>query len=319
MAALVVLVAESDLAMLQSHETMVGDGDTVRIACQILQDVLGLPERFFGVDDPVLGAYVGEALAPRLGRGELATAPPQGQVALSVELRQTREVEMPEAAREDPDGQEEVGAARDPSGAIGCQPPGGEDTMEMGVMMELLAPGVQHGKAPDLGPEMRGLLSDVLEGLRDGAKEQAIELARVLQRQRPEIVRQGKNHMDVGCLKELAFPGGEPRGLRGAVTFGAAAVPARVVCLHLVATMIALGDMSAQGGSPAHSDGTQRPILRAGESGPIASQKGVTMLVHHIGDFEWRATHGRVSRSAGNASASKGLSVAWSAGCATWR
>ncbi len=45
----------------------------------------------------------------------------------------------------------------------------------MGMMMQLLAPGVEHSEAPNLRAEMLGVPGDVLEGLRHGAKEQAIE------------------------------------------------------------------------------------------------------------------------------------------------
>ena len=99
------------------------------------------------------------------------------------------------------------------------------------MMMQLLAPGVQHGEAPNLRAEMLGVSGDVLEGLRHGAKEQAIEVAGVLERQGPQVVRQGKDHMGVGRLEHLPLPGGEPRGLRGAMTFGAAAVAAGVIRL----------------------------------------------------------------------------------------
>jgi hypothetical protein len=54
--------------------------------------------------------------------------------------------------------------------------------MEVRMMVELLAPGVEHGQAPDLRAEMRGGSGDVLEGLGDGMKEQPIEEARVLKR-----------------------------------------------------------------------------------------------------------------------------------------
>ena len=123
------------------------------------------------------------------------------------------------------------------------------------MLLQLLAPGVEHSEAPKLRAETFGGLGDVLETLRHGAKEQAIELAGVLQRQGPQVMWQGKDHMTVGGIEHLALPGGEPRGLGGAMTFGAAAVPARVVRLDLVATVIALCDMAAEGRSPAHGDG----------------------------------------------------------------
>jgi hypothetical protein len=95
----------------------------------------------------------------------------QGQLALAIDLRQARKGEAPEASREDTDGQEEVGATRHPTCTIRRYPTGGQDTMEMGVMVELLAPGVEHGEAADLSPEMLWVPSDVLERLGDRAKE----------------------------------------------------------------------------------------------------------------------------------------------------
>jgi hypothetical protein len=184
----------------------------------------------------------------------------------------------------------------------------------MGVRVELLAPGVEHREAPYLGPEMLGVPSDILERLRHGTTEQPVEEAGVLQRQRPEVVRQGKDDLAVGGLEEFLLAGGEPRGLRGAMTFGAAAVPARVGRLDLVPTVVALGNMAPEGGGPAHGDGAQGTVLRAREGGSITRQKGVAMLAHDIGHFQVRPTHGSRSSSAGKAKASRGLSVAVSAG-----
>src|SRR5439155_881576 len=42
--------------------------------------------------------------------------------------------------------------------------------MQMRMMVQLLAPGVEDGEATDLGPEMLGVPGDVLEALRNGAK-----------------------------------------------------------------------------------------------------------------------------------------------------
>ena len=95
---------------------------------------------------------------------------------------------------------------------------------------------------------------------------------------------------------------------------GAAAVPARVVRLDLVPTVVALGDMAPEGGGPAHGDGAQGPVLRAREGRSITRQKGIAMLAHAIGHFQVRATHGSRSSSVGKARASRGLSVAVSAG-----
>jgi hypothetical protein len=89
--------------------------------------------------------------------------------------------------------------------------------------------------------------------------------------------------------------------------------------LDLVSTVVALRDMAPEGRSPAHGDRPQGPMLRAREGRSIARQKGGAMLAHDIGHFERWPTHGSRSRLAGTARASSGLSVAVSAGCATWR
>ena len=63
-------------------------------------------------------------------------------------------------------------------------------------------------------------------------------------------MRQGKDDMCVGGLEDLTFPGGEPRGLRGAMAFGAATVAAGVVRLDLMVTMVTLRDMAPEGRGP---------------------------------------------------------------------
>ena len=54
--------------------------------------------------------------------------------------------------------------------------------MEVRVMVQLLAPGVEDSQAADLRAKVLGVPRDVLEGLRHRVKEQTVELAGVLQR-----------------------------------------------------------------------------------------------------------------------------------------
>src|SRR5882672_1777571 len=130
----VVLVAEGHLAVLQGHETMVGNGHTVGIAGQVLQDVPGVLEGLFGVDHPLAVAQGGKEPLPGLGLGKLPTATRQEQLALAIELLQSCKVQPPKTPREDADGQEEVGTTRHPAGAMSREPAGGQHTMQMRVM-----------------------------------------------------------------------------------------------------------------------------------------------------------------------------------------
>jgi len=50
----IILPAESNLVMLESHESMVGDGHAMGIAGEIAEHMMGTAEGGLGVDDPVL-------------------------------------------------------------------------------------------------------------------------------------------------------------------------------------------------------------------------------------------------------------------------
>ena len=100
--------------------------------------------------------------------------------------------------------------------------------MQMGVMMELLAPGMRARRGTKLGTEMLRVSGDILEGPRHSTKEEPVEQARVLERERLRVMREGEDDMAVGSSRGSRVPGGEPRGLRGTVPLGAAAMPAGV-------------------------------------------------------------------------------------------
>jgi hypothetical protein len=50
----VILPAERDLAIGEGNDPVVGDGDTMCVAGQVMKNVLRTAERRFGVHDPVL-------------------------------------------------------------------------------------------------------------------------------------------------------------------------------------------------------------------------------------------------------------------------
>jgi hypothetical protein len=50
----IVFPAKRDLIVLERNQSMIGDGDAVRIASEIVQNMLGTAEGGLGIDDPVL-------------------------------------------------------------------------------------------------------------------------------------------------------------------------------------------------------------------------------------------------------------------------
>ena len=48
-----VFPTKRDLTVLEIHESVVGDGDPMRVTGQVMEDVFGPAERRLGVDDPI--------------------------------------------------------------------------------------------------------------------------------------------------------------------------------------------------------------------------------------------------------------------------
>jgi hypothetical protein len=46
--------------------------------------------------------------------------------------------------------------------------------VDVGVVLEVLPPGVEDGQEADLGPEVLGIGGDLLQGLGGGAEEKAV-------------------------------------------------------------------------------------------------------------------------------------------------
>ena len=59
----IVSPAEGDAIALKSHEAMVGNGDAVGVAGQVVENMFGAPERRLGINHPVLLPELPEEVA----------------------------------------------------------------------------------------------------------------------------------------------------------------------------------------------------------------------------------------------------------------
>ena len=105
--------------------------------------------------------------------------------------------------REDPDREEEIVAAGNPGGRVRCQPAAGDDAVDMRMMQQRLAPGVQHGDEADVSAEMLGVGGDGPEGSGGGSEQGAIDFALVLQRQRGQFCGQGEDDVKIGDRQQI--------------------------------------------------------------------------------------------------------------------
>jgi len=145
----IIFPAEDDLAVVDVEEAVVGKGDAMGIATQVVEDLFRAAEGCFGVDDPLGFAKRGQVLGESLrftksleSREELELAAVKGDL-------QGSEKEASEEARQHADGQEEARTAGDPTLAIRTEAPTRHHTMQVGMMKQVLSPGVKHGEKAD--------------------------------------------------------------------------------------------------------------------------------------------------------------------------
>src|SRR5271167_2051391 len=159
---------------------MVGDSHAMGVAAQVLEHVLGTAKGWFGVDDPVLSEQWPQPGSEDLGLRE------QSQIAGKMKLAMLKgrlETGDELAAKHTPeylDGEKEAWARSNPAGVTEGESAGGDDTVDMGMKLELLVPGVKHAKEADLSPEMSGVASDFQKSFCTGTKQQTIDQFLVL-------------------------------------------------------------------------------------------------------------------------------------------
>ena len=78
----IILPAESDLVMFESHEAVVGDGHAMGVAGEIAEHMMRTAEGGLGVDDPVLTEQWAQEGAKGLLVGERTKATGEGKLVL---------------------------------------------------------------------------------------------------------------------------------------------------------------------------------------------------------------------------------------------
>jgi hypothetical protein len=172
--------AEGDLVTGEGNETMVGDGHTMGVSAQVVEDVLGAPERRFAVDDPVPAEEWAQERGESFGRGERLQLTMETQLSFGESVFQSSDELAPKNSCQNGKGKKEAATGREPAAVVGGESAGGDHTMDMRMMLQLLVPGVEDTEEADLGAQMPGMASDFQQGLGTGAKQQIIENLLVL-------------------------------------------------------------------------------------------------------------------------------------------
>jgi hypothetical protein len=116
--------------------------------------------------------------------------------------------------------------------------------MQMWMIHESLAPGMQDRNEAHLRSKVLGIFRQFLDALRCGPKKDGVDHILVSQGERLHAFGHGKDRMKVGGGKQILFPGFKPSLFIQALAFGAMAVPAGVVGDPQPTTMITLIHMA---------------------------------------------------------------------------
>ena len=124
------------------------------------------------------------------------------------------------------DRQEESARRVYPSGTIEGEAAGGNDVVNVGMMLKVLSPRVEHAEKSDIGSQVPGMASQFEHRRGAGAEEQIVDQPLVLKDQSGEFVWQGEDDVEVRHGQQLSRTRGQPLGAGVALTFWAVAIAA---------------------------------------------------------------------------------------------
>ena len=159
---------------------------------------------------------------------------------------------------------------RDPPRMVRRQSAGWNHAMHMRMVQEFLIPGVQHAEEADLRAEVSLVASHREQRLGAGAKQQTVDLALVLQRQRRQLAGQREHHMRVADWQQFPAARFQPAVARVGLALRTMPVPARVEGDGLMPAAGALVDVTAERRGAAADDGGQDLQVQPGEPFPAA-------------------------------------------------
>ena len=153
--------------------------------------------------------------------------------------------------REHTNREEEARTAGYPAAAVGSDAASGHDAMQVGMMKQVLSPGMKHSEESDLRPQMLGVRGDGLEGFGGRSKENVIDHRLVLIGDGGIFSGHGEDDVEILGGKELSLPFFEPLFSGQRLALGTVAISARVVGGTFMAAGVTSLQMAAEGGGAA--------------------------------------------------------------------
>lgn len=260
----------------------------MRIAAEISQHLFGPAEWWLGVDDPVGPSELIEPLGERGGISEMGEIAKKAQLACREGSLQFLQKQAAEQPTEDADRQEEAGPASNPACAVGRRSTARHDTVDMRMVLQGLAPGMEDGGHAELGTEMLGVGRDGGERLRRAAKQDGIDQRLVLESNLSGRRRQGEDDVEIGHGKEFGLPLGKPLRACRALTLRTVPIATGVVGDARRTAVVALLDVATEHRRPTRHDGAHHASLDAAEVTGMRLSKSFAVAVEYVRHFQSR-------------------------------
>jgi hypothetical protein len=126
-------------------------------------------------------------------------------------------------------GQKEIRAGVDPAARIGGKAAGRDDAMNVGMMGEVLPPGMKDGGEANVGAEMTRVGRDVEEGLSGSMEQEIVEALGIVEEKRAEGIGKGEHHVEMGNREDANQGALDPLSAFTPLAFRAVAIAAGVV------------------------------------------------------------------------------------------
>src|ERR1700688_1867625 len=164
--------------------------------------------------------------------------------------------------------------------------------MQVRVMLEGLTPAMQDGEETDLRAEMLGIGRDGSHGFSRSLEENAVDHLLVLEGDGGDLRGHGIDDMKIGRFQKFGLAVLDPLGPGQRLAFGAMPIAASVVAMPLMATLIALLEMAAEGRRAAPLDGSHDAPLRRGHRRAMLVSIGFAVAAKDVSHFQLGAIHG---------------------------
>jgi hypothetical protein len=259
-------VGEGDVIVLAGEDAMISDGDAEDVGGQVRQRRAAVADGL-GVDHPVLRPDSRVDLLEQPGRPH----------------------RVAEASPEDPGeravGDEEVRPSGHPDRTVGAGSAAGDDVVDVGVVFEGAAPGVEHAEeAGERGADPPRVGGEVLDGAAGGVEEGAVAEAMMSADEAPQLGGEGEGEEEVGSGQEALLLDPEPVPALVVLAGGAVAIAAALGGAVVVAAGGAGEDDGAELSGTAGGDGAEDRAVLAGNGVAEAREVGGAVAAYDLGE-----------------------------------